>query len=157
MAVQNLRSLEIAEQRAREAQQRSDELAQINRVVSSVATSLNLNEALNIAIREIAEALPGIGRAGLALLDESRQSLIVESEYIRDPERTESALGLKISIADNILTQEVIRTRKPVILENAQNNAEIPVSLRKEFKRLGVQSMVIFPVIASNVIVGTLG
>ncbi len=140
----------------KQTQLRAEELALINRVVTSAAASLNLDEALQIAVREIADALPGIGRAGLALLDETRTFLTVTSEYAKD-NQSQSAMGLKISVKGNPSTIRAIETRKPVIIEDAQHSQELPASLRKEFRRVGVHSLAIFPLIANNVVIGTLG
>ncbi|MRS05985.1 PAS domain S-box protein, partial [bacterium] len=77
--------------------------------------------------------------------------------YVRDGIAGSSALGMKIQLEGNYFTQEVIRSRKPVTMEDAQTNPKIPLELQKEFQRLGVHAIVIFPVIASNVVIGTLG
>jgi PAS domain S-box-containing protein len=149
IAIQNARLFE-------ETRQRTEELALINRVVSSAATSLNLSEAMQIAVSEIVNALPGVGRAGMALLDDDQQNLTVVSEYARN-KISASALGLKIPLENNPTTKQALETRKPVIVDNARTNPNVPEYLRNEFIRLGVHSTVIFPIMANNLAVGTLG
>lgn len=148
IAIQNARLFE-------DAKRRSDELALINRVVSTVALSLNLEEALHIAISEIAEAIPGIGRAGATLLNEERTELTVVAEYKK--EKNKSALGLKIPLRDNPSSAHVIETKQPVVIAHAQSDDNISPEMQAEFRQMGVYSVALFPVLSNNEVVGTIG
>ncbi|MBI4730758.1 MAG: GAF domain-containing protein, partial [Chloroflexi bacterium] len=148
VAIQNARLFQDVEQR-------SNELSLINRVVTTVALSLNPEEALRVAISEISDSIPSVGRAGATLLSKDHTELVVVAEYSK--QKTKSALGLRIPLKDNPSSTLVIETKKPYGIENARTDKGLSAALRKEFKSLGIYSTIIFPLVAGNDVVGTIG
>lgn len=138
-----------------EAQERAEELALINRVVSTLTGATSLQEALHAVIYEIVEAFP-VARGAVTILDEDKQYLQVIADHSKIKDGP-SAAKLKIPMEGNLATETVISTRKPYILENAANNPAIPPALQQEFRRLGITYTAIFPIIINELVVGTLG
>ncbi len=154
VAVQNLQSVDLAEQRAQEAQQRSAELELVNRIVNAVATSLDLSDALQIVAKETVHALP-VHRAGIALLNEERTALAVMADYsiVAD---VPSGVGVVIPLKDNPSSQKVLETRKPLIITNAQESP-LTKPIHEALSQRGIETLAIFPLIVGNTVIGTIG
>ena len=138
-----------------ESKERANELALINRVVSTLTVSTNLEDALGIVIRQIVENFP-VARGAIALLGEDKQTFTVVADHSKMA-NSGSAVGLRIPLAGNIATQKVVTSRQPYILEDSSNNPAIPAVVQEEFRRLGINYTAIFPITNNNVVVGTLG
>ncbi len=146
IAMQNARLFEDVEQR-------SKELALINRVVSTVALSLNISEALQTTISEIADSIPGIGRALATILDAERKELHVIAEYqkIKAP-----SIKLQvIPVSENSNSAYVIKNKKPCVVHDVQTNPSIVPQMQAMFRETGVYSIAIFPVISNEEVIGT--
>ncbi len=154
VAIQNLQGIELAESRAREAQERSEELALINRVVSSIASSLELKEAMQIIAREIVHALP-VQRSGIALLNEERTDLTVLADYSLIDD-VPSGVGVQIPLEGNLSTLQVLETHRPLIVTNAQN-AEITLQIHEMLRERRIETLVIMPLLVGNEVIGTVG
>jgi signal transduction histidine kinase/DNA-binding response OmpR family regulator len=154
VAIQNLQSIALAESRAREAQKHSEELALINRVVSAVASSLDLKEAMQVIAREIVHALP-VQRSGIALLNEERTYLTVLADYSL-VEDVPSGVGVQIPLEGNLSTLQVLETRQPLIVNDAQN-AEITYQIHEMLRERRIETLVILPLLVGNEVIGTLG
>ncbi len=151
VAVQNLNSIELAEQRAQEAGRRSQELAQINRIVTSVSASLDLQSSLDIVTREIAVSLNVF--TGIALLDSNRNLLTVVTNASPYPD-TPNTVGLEIPLENNPSSQTVIETRRSLIVEDPQH-AEITSGLHEVMRQLDVRGLIIIPLISGAEVIGT--
>lgn len=147
IAIQNVHLLE-------ETQRRAEEMALLNRVVSAAAGTLHLSDALQTIVREIVEHFP-VEHGGLTLLDESKETLTVVAEYGKRP--LPSVIGVRFRASENPSTQEVLRTRQPLFIEDVQNDARVDPVLRKEFKERGIVKVALFPILAGNDVIGTLG
>ncbi len=138
-----------------ESKERANELALINRVVSTLTASTNLVEALRSVVREIVEAFP-VARGAITLLDDDKQGFTVVADHSKMSNPV-SAVGLKIPLEGNLATQTLIATRKPYVLEDASNNTNNPLIARTEARRLGINYTAIFPIFINDEVVGTLG
>ncbi|GAB4578539.1 MAG: hypothetical protein Fur0022_12740 [Anaerolineales bacterium] len=154
VAIQGLQNIELAQQRAREAQQRSEELAIVNRVVTRVAEAFDLLEGLNLVAHELGDAT-GAGRVGVALLNDEQTELKVVSEFRLDANNP-SAIGLVIPVEGNLSTQRVLETKKPLFIEAAQTDP-ILAPMHEAFRERGILSLVILPLLARGKVVGTIG
>ena len=154
VAIQNLQSITLAESRASESQKRSEELALINRVVSSVAGSLDLKEAMQVIAQEIVHALP-VQRSGIALLNEERTHLTVWADYSLVDD-VPSGVGVKIPLEGNLSTLQVLETRQPLIITDAQN-AEITSQIHEMLRERRIETLVILPLLVGNDVIGTIG
>jgi PAS domain S-box-containing protein len=138
-----------------EAQERAEELALINRVITTLTGAVNLQEALNNVIYEIVEAFP-VARGAIGLLDEDKQNLTIVADHAKS-QNSPTAIGLKIPVEENSATKTVLTSLKPVILDDATNNPAITKVMQDEYRRLGVFYSAIFPIIINDQSIGTLG
>jgi signal transduction histidine kinase len=136
-----------------EIQYRSEELATINRVVSQVATSLDLKESLNIVAKELGQALDV--QTGIALMNDSKDALTVVAEYSPNPDRP-PAIGISFPTTGNPSTEEVLETKEPVIIENARKDSRTE-AIRDTLIAHNIYSLAIFPLIAQDEVMGTVG
>ncbi len=138
-----------------EAQRRAEELAFINRVVSALAAARSLQEALGTAIREIVQSLP-VSRGAIGLLDDGRQNLEIVAEHSK-AKHIRGSLGLRIPLAENFVTQKVVASKQPYIIEEPAKNPALSAETQAEYRRLGIWHSVIFPIVVNDQTVGTLG
>ena len=154
VAVQGIQNLELAQQRAVEAQKRSQELAIVNRVVASVSRERTLQAGLQIVADELALAV-GADRVGIALMNAEQSSLTVVAEHHTSPTEPPT-VGLRIPVAGNPSMLQVLETQKTLFIEDARNDPRISV-LHDEFRRRQIQSVAILPLVARNQVIGTVG
>ncbi|MGQ9793359.1 MAG: PAS domain S-box protein [Anaerolineae bacterium] len=140
--------------RAEEEIRRSLERLQLmNRVLMAAASTLDPYQVLEAMCTELAQALD-LPQAVFALLTEDHQALRVVAEY-RRPDRP-SGLGSIIPVANNLATQEVLSTRAPVIIPNAQTDART-AAVHDLHRARGTVTLMIVPLLVRDQIVGTLG
>ncbi len=148
LALENARLFE-------EAQQRAEELALINRVITTLTGATSLQEALNDVIYEVVEAFP-VARGAIGILDEDKRYLNILAEHAKTTDGP-SAIGLRIPVEQNSATRMVVTTNKSFILEDITTNPDISEDMRAEYLRLGVYYSVIIPIAINEQVVGTLG
>jgi GAF domain-containing protein len=151
IAAQNLNNIDLAEQRAREAQRRSQELALINNIVTAVTGSLDLQQGLDIVSHELARAVKAF--AAIALLNKERQELVIVSNA-RAGIDTPSTVGLEIPLAGNPPYREAIETRRMLVVGRP------PISkntgpLHDVMHRTGANKLMIIPLIGGADVIGT--
>ncbi len=154
VSVQNIRLLDQVRDALAEARRQSEELALINRVVSSVAATLDVSESLQIVATELAQAV-NVDEVAIALMNEGGDSLTVVAENY-NPEEANSSLGYVIPVAGNALTQKVLDTRQPLTVLDAQTNP-LTEPVHDRMRMRGVQTLHLFPMIAGNTIIGMVG
>ncbi|OQX62252.1 MAG: hypothetical protein B5M51_06380 [Anaerolinea sp. 4484_236] len=136
-----------------ETQQRSQELVLINRIVSEVASSFDLNKSLGIVATELGKAINVQTR--IALINEGGATSTVIAGYSPNPNRP-PVKGLEIPIAGNPSTEQVIETKKTLIIENAQENP-LTAPIHEMMRQHNIHSLGIFPLIVQNEVIGTVG
>jgi GAF domain-containing protein/ActR/RegA family two-component response regulator len=151
VALDNNRLIEEAQRSAAQARQRSQELAVINRVVSSVAASSDLRAGLQVVADEIYSSLP-LESCGIALLNKERTALTLVADHTSDV----SALGALIPLEGNPSTQKVIDTRQTLVIGDAQTNP-LTAPIHELMQQRKVQTLIIVPLIIGNEIIGTVG
>jgi GAF domain-containing protein/CheY-like chemotaxis protein len=148
--------LSLALENARLIQQiteRSKELALINRVVSEVASSLNLTESLQIITSELSKLLNI--QVNVALLNPQYNTLTMVSDY--SPDQSEpTSLGYEIPIAGNLSTEKVFETKRPIIIDDPQKNP-LTESIHDLMQSQNCQCLGIFPLLVQNEVFGTVG
>jgi len=153
----HLETLRLSEQREvalADAQRRTEELARLNRLVNEISATLDLRESLNIVVRDLVDATIA-DQARIALLDDDERALTIVAEEF-DESRSSSALGVKIPVEGNELTQEVLDKGEAVVVTDAGHNprtAPVHDILREQ----GVETMILMPILAGNQVLGTVG
>ena len=137
-----------------EAERQSAELSLINRVVTEVSESLEIESSLQIVADRLAAAIK-VEAVGIALLNNDENSLTVVAEHY-DPDLSESSMGYVIPIEGNLLTQETITKRKTVIVEDAQNHP-LTAPVHDGMRMRGIHTLYVIPMLAGNTVVGTVG
>lgn len=151
VAIQNLRNIELAEQRAIESQKRSEELAIVNRIVASVAATIDLRESLEIIVNELNRVIP-VFETGVALLNDENTSMSVvafASEITGSP----TLVGSDFPITGNPAVQRVIDTKLTQIYLDTRNNPQTAL-MHPLFKTRQWETMVLIPIIAGPEVIG---
>lgn len=147
-------SREQAERALTAAQRRTEELAIINEIVTKLGSSLDMQRSMQIVADGLAEAL-GVEQVRITLVDEGKENLTILAEHY-NPDKTESALGMKIPLAGNELTQEVMRRRKAVQITDVEHDARVgPV--RDMLLPQGIEQIFVLPMLSGNEVIGTVG
>ena len=149
VSLDNFRLLHEAQHSAKEARQRSEELSLINRVVSSVAASLDLRTGLRIVINELSSAF-ALPSGNIFLLDENKSRLVIVADYAED---AQTSIGLRFSIEPNSAIEQVITTRKPLTIQDATNNP-LTKSAKDFVKLRNIHGLVMLPLTTGNEVIG---
>ncbi|RPI34306.1 MAG: GAF domain-containing protein [Chloroflexota bacterium] len=152
VAVQNLRNIELSEQRAKEAQKRSEELALINRVVSSVVSSPDLRLVLETMASELVDVF-SLNNTDIALLNDQRTVLTVVAAKSSRPEII-SAIGMAMPVAGNPSAQQVIDSKHSLLITDAKNNA-LTAPIQYILRERDVETMLLVPIISGGNVIGT--
>ena len=152
--LENLRLTQQAEMALREARQREDELALLNRIVTAVAASTDLPTSLQLIVDHLAEAT-GIGQVGVAILNEEGNGLTVVADR-SGKLNTDSAVGFVIPRANNPATEMALMERRLVVVPNATENP-LTASAHEVLRQRGVKTILILPLVVENEAIGTVG
>jgi len=131
---------------------RLNEMELLNRAILHAAT-LDLHQALNHICRDLALhfAAP---QSGIALLDDAGAYLKVVAEYT--PSHTSNALGAVIPVRNNPATEYVLHHRRPLAIADVEHDERM-ASIRELMRQRNVASILIIPLFAREIIVGTIG
>ncbi|MDY6875754.1 MAG: GAF domain-containing protein [Chloroflexota bacterium] len=137
-----------------EARRRTGELALINRVISAAISFPDLRETLDAVAAELIDVF-SLGHVGIALLNEERTALTVVADSSSASD-DQDAMGVVLPLEGNVSSQQVIATRQPLVISDAQNNP-LTASIHEVMRWRGTQTLLILPLIAGNQVVGTFG
>ena len=134
-----------------EAQLRTEELALLNKVVTEVSSSINLQESLETIAKEI-HSITQAMHVGVTLLNQEKSHLVLSADY---PGSTDD-IGLLIPLENNETSLEVIQTQKPTVIHDVENDPRM-AGIRDIMLQRGTYSLAIFPVISGKETIGTVG
>ncbi|HNO30437.1 MAG TPA: GAF domain-containing protein [Anaerolineales bacterium] len=137
-----------------ETQRRAQELEIVNQVVASVSQSLDLQAALQSVTDNLVNLLNS-ENVGIALMNAEKTQLILAAETTFDF-KPSTQIGLHIPIQGNPPTEEVIRTRKPVFIQNVESNPQA-APIKELLTERGTQNLLILPLISGDEVIGTVG
>ncbi len=152
-AQEYLRLFEQTQHHLRVAEQRSYELAMVNRISTNLSASLDLGAVLNNTVTEMAQALD-VEQAGLVLFDWTKGYGTLQAEYQRHPDQ--SGRETRIPLVGNLSVARVLRTREPLLIRDAQHDPLL-ANARDVMVRRGVKSILLLPVIVRGEVIGTIG
>ncbi len=134
-----------------ETERRREELALVNKIVTRVSSTLDMHDDLQYIAKEIAELSDAL-HVGIALLDEEKKNLILTADYPESP----TELGIKLPLANNPTSVQVLESQQPISILDVQNNP-LTTSIKSIMKERKTKNLVLFPLLAGNEAVGTLG
>jgi GAF domain-containing protein/DNA-binding response OmpR family regulator len=136
-----------------QAAARTQELALVNRVVSSVAGSLDLLTSLDSVASELAKAL-SLGHASISLLSEDKSTLTLVSDQPGRLDRSNPTIFVPVN--DAPILQKAVVERGPTIFTGLSENPLRPL-LPGEKHEHRTRSMVLIPLIAEGNTIGLVG
>jgi signal transduction histidine kinase/DNA-binding response OmpR family regulator len=136
-----------------QAAARTQELALVNRVVSSVAGSLDLLTSLDTIASEMARAL-SLGHASISLLSDDKSTLTLVSDQPGRMDR--SSPTIFVSAKDSPILQKAIVERGPTIFTGVSENPLRPL-LPGEKHEHRTRSLVLLPLVAEGNTIGLVG
>ena len=146
IAIQNARLFE-------ETRQRAEDTARLNRLVTSLSETLELQKNLQTITDEIEDITSAL-HVGIALIDKAQNELVV----MADAPLTDGhgGIGLRLPIEGNPTAEQVINNREPLFINDAFNN-QVTSHIREILFERGTQSLFIWPIIVGRDLIGTLG
>jgi signal transduction histidine kinase len=152
-ALEYARLFQQTQHHLRIAEQRSHELAMVNRISSNLSASLDLSAVLMNTVTELAQALD-VEQAGLVLFDWTKGYGILKAEYQRHPDET--GHDTRIPLAGNLSIARVLKTRQPLVIRDAQHDPLLD-NAHTVMEKRGVKSILLLPVIVRGEVIGTVG
>lgn len=134
-------------------QQKIKNLTILNHVMSTISTASNSEEMLQVICKSLVSEF-NLSKAAVAFLHQNGDHLTVVAEYRIKSQK--SSLNIDIPLQDNQATKEVITTRKPVMLFNAQTDSRQNKHLTKIAEEHNTASILILPLIVQEKVIGTL-
>ncbi len=152
-ADENTRLYREAADRARKFNQQAQRLALLNRVSNALAQSLDIENAFEVTLREMTEAL-GMDRGGAFLFEreQNRGRLVVE--FPRHGEQPPE--GVYISLDNNPAMDRMRKTQQPVIVRDARTDPDMAY-IRDLLMERQIVSMLIVPLSVGGQVIGSLG
>jgi signal transduction histidine kinase/CheY-like chemotaxis protein len=136
-----------------QAAARTQELALVNRVVSSVAGSLDLLSSLDTIASELARAF-SLGHASISLLSEDKSTLTLVSDQPGRMDR--SSPTIFVSVKDSPILQKAIVERGPTVFTGVSENPLRPL-LPGEKHEHRTRTLVLLPLVAEGNTIGLVG
>jgi len=136
IAIQNAMLFESELAAHKQAERKSEQMSALNRLAQLANSAVDLHSVLEVMAREIMILL-NARSTGVGLLNPERSELTVVAYASQSDEQP--AIGLKIPLAGNIATQQVIETRRSVVIEDAQNSPLQDESARSVFRDRNTQ------------------
>jgi PAS domain S-box-containing protein len=152
-AVLVFRDISAYKRSQEEREQQLRETLVLNRVIAAATSSLDLNTVLKTICKELALFFD-LPQAAFGLLNEKRDQLTIVAEYLTAGRLP--ALGTVIPIENNPATQEVITSKKPLVIPDAQTDPRQP-ELHDLSRRRGTRTIMIVPLLVRDEVLGTLG
>jgi sigma-B regulation protein RsbU (phosphoserine phosphatase) len=145
---------EMLRQAKEAAEYRAGELASINRVAVIVSRSLDLRDILQSVCQELT-AMFAVRNAGIGLLTADRQGLEIIAFHAIDPAE-KSALGMVLPLDGNAASQDVIRHKKTVVIQDSQTDTRT-TSVSDISRLRGTRAIMIVPLLTRGEAIGTIG
>lgn len=143
-AIQNARLYE-------NTQRSLNDLGLINRLVSAVSSSLDLQSSLQYIAEEMMKAF-NISHIRIALFNQTRTRLTLTADAPL-PEDGKGDIGIDLSPTKNKIFEEVINSKKPVFVQNISSEQRLG-NTRDAMEQRGTQNLLIVPLLSGNEVVG---
>jgi GAF domain-containing protein len=136
-----------------ESVQRSMRLELVNNIAAAISSTTDAKTILQIAVNGLAKVL-GVKQSAVALFDEAGEFANILVEYL-EPDCV-SALGHKIPLKNNAQIEKILKTKKPLSIDDVQNDP-IMERTRKIMAKRKTLSLMVVPILIDEKVVGTIG
>ncbi len=131
-----------------ESARRTEELAFINRLVTQLASSLNLDENLNLIAEALKERLQV--DIGIGIINEERTGVIVRGFH---PVSNKAPVTVGTRVEQHPGIRKVLETRQILVIREAQTDP-LTAPLHERLKKADVHAMTLFPILLGEEILG---
>ncbi len=132
---------------------RAERLAAHNRISMAVNSTLDLDQILHTAVREMAQVL-GVKQAGIVLFDAEAEYGRIAAEFQETPDST--GADVRIPLTNNPSLRRVIATKQPLAISDAQHDP-LTFTIRDVVQIRNIQSILIVPLVVKGNVIGTIG
>jgi GAF domain-containing protein/CheY-like chemotaxis protein len=154
VAIENARLFDTERAAREQAEAQSRRMAALNRLAQAVTSTLDMQEVLEAAAREMAYLL-NARSVGIGLLNTTGAELQIVAYHSQGDEP--SAVGLVISVEGNPATRQVIETGQSVLIPDAQNSPLQNEATRAVMRARNTHCILIVPLLARGKVIGTIG
>jgi len=153
LAIERARLLEELQDHLTRAEQRSQELALVNRISGLLSATLDPHDVMQSAVTSLVEAL-GIQQSGLVLFDwaEGYGQLVAEHPL----RAAEEMARYRIPVANNLSLARILETKTPLAIRDAQHDPLL-ANVHDIMAQRGVKSILLLPLIVRGEVIGTIG
>jgi GAF domain-containing protein/anti-sigma regulatory factor (Ser/Thr protein kinase) len=152
-AIVNAQLRRQTERFATELGYRAERLGVINRIALAISSTLDLDEILQTAARELARVFD-VKQTGIILFDPELSYGRVAAEFQEIPDDT--GAGVRIPLANNPSLQRVMATKQPLAITNARQDP-LTMSIRDVVEMRNIESILIVPLVTKGKVIGTIG
>ena len=152
-AIVNAHLHQQTERFAAELVQRAERLDVINRISLAVSSTLDLDQILHTAAREMASVFD-VKQTGIILFDPELSYGRVAAEFQETPDQT--GTGVRIPLADNPSLQRVMATKQPLAIADARRDP-LTTTIRDVIELRNIESILIVPLVFKGEVIGTIG
>ncbi len=131
-----------------ESARRTEELAFVNRLVTRLAASLDLDKNLNLIAEALKERLQM--DIGIGLVNEERTGIIVRGFH---PTGSKAPVRAGTQVQRYPAVLKVLEARQMLVIPDAQTNP-LTAPLHEQLKKAGITSMTLFPIMLGEDILG---
>ena len=133
-----------------ESLQTSRQLELVREVAAKVSSATDIDEILQFVVNGLANIFK-VQQSAVALFDDTGEFSIVQAEYL--VEGRASALGVKIPLIGNLQIEEILKSKKPVVVQDVQSDPQLYEILAER----GTLSIMIVPIVVDGEVIGTVG
>ncbi len=139
-----------------EIQQSAQRLSLLHRVTATAASHVNLTTLLQEVSEQLVDGFRAL-HCGVVLFDSDRKvGRLVATASSRPDAPGRGMLGAVLPLEGNVLTQEVIRTRKPVVVYRVTEDERVAPA-HELLRQRGTETLIIAPLISRGEVIGTIG
>ncbi len=125
----------------------------INEILAKASSLLNPIDILETICQKLAKAF-NVPQAAVAMLNADETEVHVVAEYLG--EGRPSGIGVVLPVIGNQATETVIKSRKPLVIQNIRSNPLMADS-RESLEFRGTVSLLIAPILVGGQVIGTFG
>ncbi len=148
------KQMEVARERAREAlQRRYRELSLLNRVITKAASTLDVEEVLQVVCQELA-AIFDLPYASSVLIDAEGQRATVATEYF-DFDTDTHILNQAFEVSENVILTQVLEYKEPLLIEDIAFDGRVS-DIRPLLVDWGIVVLLVLPVVVRGRVISTI-